>query len=1312
MFLKSLSLKGFKSFADPAVLEFEPGVTVVVGPNGSGKSNVVDAVAWVLGAQGPRTVRSAKMEDVIFMGTANRAALGRAEVALTIDNSSGRLPTDLAEITITRTLFRSGDSEYSINGTPCRLLDIQELLSDTGVGRQQHVIISQGHLGAILEARPEDRRSVIEEAAGVLKFRRRRERSERRLAATEDNLERLFDLVREVKRQIRPLERQAAAARSFGGLTEELRAVRLYVAGTELRSLDARGTDALAAKAAQAGTESTLRSALVELDADSERTAGELSLSREGDLTASLGRTEGLVERARGLGGVLRERQRSISRALDAAADADVVSTLEAEGARLAEELAEAETQAVDLDAERAPLDAREAAVVAELEAHQAARGMGADLRDAEEAVTVARGQLASLEHALERDRRSLDQLSARLASTERRSAQLEGEDHELGERLAETEQARHQLQARVAAAENAHQLASGRLEAAEDALRQAEGEMARSVARADALERTLDEARGAAGAEMLAGVDGVVGTLLDLVEVDAGWEEAFEAAAGASVAAMVVSGSDAARSALTRLRQGGATGAVLALSGLEGGLPTANRAPEGTETVRAHVRPRAGRESFAGLEHLLDTLLADACCARGGWSEAIDLALSRPDLVVVTREGDRFSSSGWRVRASGGVVTGALVEEARARADLATEAAGQAAEARTSAQAEVQRTRDEATDARRAADRNEVAYQTARAARTRVANDRAPLASELEEVARNRVELDERIARDMARVAELTVEIPDLEQARNRQQEKAAAIREVGRQIESRLVAIRAERNEFEVRLAGVTERRRVLNQRLVEVERRLTGHVEERLAAAERRRRLEADALAVERLLVVVTEAQSTVETSLQELRAGHRRQLEAVRAGGERLETLRKERFAREQEITAAQQKLQQIEMDLVEISIRREAVVEALRREQGSGPEEALAAPEPELPEGVQAESRMVQLEAELAALGPVNPLALEELNELNERHQFLEAQVEDVRKARRELHQVIRTLDEEIMTVFDQAFADVNDHFSALVSSLFPGGTGRLSLTDPENLLNTGVEVEVRPAGRNVRRLSLLSGGERSLVALAFLFAVFRSRPSPFYLMDEVEAALDDVNLMRFLGLVDEFRGEAQLIIVSHQKRTMEAADALYGVTMAPGGSSKVVSQKVARRLPGSDEADPSTAGVDPTEKVPAERIPGHEPVPGLFDDTGDPPLSGVVSSHASPTEPSSSVATTPEPAKSALNLGGLTMMPPPLEIPSLDPVDFPVLPVQPEPAVAGEGTGPADDWSTTQDWADIGSADEDWAELEISDPVRPEGTEL
>ena len=721
MFLKSLSLKGFKSFADPAVLEFEPGITVVVGPNGSGKSNVVDAVAWVLGAQGPRTVRSAKMEDVIFVGTANRPALGRAEVSLTIDNSAGKLATDLAEITITRTLFRSGDSEYSINGTPCRLLDIQELLSDTGVGRQQHVIISQGNLDAILEARPEDRRAVIEEAAGVLKYRRRRERSERRLASTEENLERLFDLVREVKRQIRPLERQAAAARSYTGLADELRSVRLHLAGAELTALDGRLSSGTAAQAELRTAEEQLRGSLSELDADSERTADEMSAQRESDLATALGRAQGMVERARGLSGVLRERQRSLAQALDAAADADVVSTLEAEGARLAEELESTASEATALAPEQEAVASLEAAAAAELEAHLDAWGDGALLRQADEAVTVAQGTLASIEHAVERDRRALDQMRARLATTERRSALVEGEDHELGERLAETEQSRHQLQAAVAETEAAHVAATRRFESAEESARQAEQELARSVARADALERALDEARGAAGAELLAGVEGVVGTLLDVVEVDTGWEEAFEAAAGASIAAVVVSGSQPAKAALSRLRQGGATGAVLALTdGAAGATSTGGDGPDvpaGTESIRRHVRPRRGGRYLPGLEAVLDTLLAGSFCALGGWSDAIDLALARPDLVVVTREGDRFSSTGWRVRSGGGVVTAAVVEEARDRSEVAAVAASEAAGERTMAQATVESTRAAAAEAVRVDDRNEVEHQTARAA-------------------------------------------------------------------------------------------------------------------------------------------------------------------------------------------------------------------------------------------------------------------------------------------------------------------------------------------------------------------------------------------------------------------------------------------------------------------------------------------------------------------------------------------------------------------------------------------------------------------
>src|SRR6266480_3263717 len=366
MFLKSLTLKGFKSFAETTTLEFEPRVTVVVGPNGSGKSNIVDAVAWVLGAQAPSAIRSSKMDDVIFAGTSKRTALGRAEVSLTIDNSSGMLPIDFTEVTITRTLFRTGESEYAINGAPCRLLDIQEMLSDSGVGRQQHVIVSQGQLDSVLQSRPEDRRAVIEEAAGVLKYRRRKEKAERRLAATESNLLRLQDLLREVRRQLRPLERQADAARRHGEVAGELAALRLHLAGREVASFQARAEASTSSRGVLAAEEARLRANLTALDTDvlrAEAALGATDLSGLGEL---VGRAEALRERARGLRALVAERRRSLERDRSAFVDHTLVAALEAEPARVAGELAAAEAEAGELAPESGRLSAAEGELGAE----------------------------------------------------------------------------------------------------------------------------------------------------------------------------------------------------------------------------------------------------------------------------------------------------------------------------------------------------------------------------------------------------------------------------------------------------------------------------------------------------------------------------------------------------------------------------------------------------------------------------------------------------------------------------------------------------------------------------------------------------------------------------------------------------------------------------------------------------------------------------------------------------------------------------------------------------------------------------------
>ncbi len=1160
MFLRSLAVKGFKSFADPTVLEFEPGVTVVVGPNGSGKSNVVDAVTWVLGAQGPRLLRSATMADVIFAGSSTRPPLGRAEVSLTIDNSSGKLPIAMAEVTITRTLFRSGESEYAINGALCRLLDIQELLSDTGVGRQQHMIIGQGHLETVLNARPEDRRAIIEDAAAVRKHRQRRERAERRLATTQENLERLGDLVREVRRQIRPLERQATAARSHASLAAQLAELRQHLAGVELAELAERGRLCTGGLQGLRTEEEMLGHRLAELDREAGAAAAELASRREEDLAGALGQVGALLERARGMAQVLSERRGALSVSLDAAADVNVVSTLETDAARLAAELAGADEAGHAAEPELEVLGRAEAQLTADEQLHKAEWAEQSDVSAAEEALKVTRARIEVLRRTGERAQAGLRSLERRIAALGAHQVEVTEMADRLEAAATELTAGGTELQVLARGAEERAQVAARDAEAAEGALAVADQARHRSAARAEALERALQELQGSGGREVLSGGEGVVGALVELVEIDPGYEAAFEAAVGAAMAAVVVQGADAARNALGRLRQHGTAGAVLPAAGGPPGPQGPADLPGGAESLRPRIRARSHAD--APLEAVLDAVLA-AVVVVERWERAVDLALDHPDLVVVTAEGDRFARSGWRARSSRRLVTVSAVEEAEATAALAAAEAEAAAGALARTRADLEAARAEALGATRRLDRHMAESAAASAERSRVDRDRSRLASELEDVNRTHTEVAESAAAEAAVLAECEASAPGLEAALARANEQAAAARAARGAFESRRAELAEARQHVELRAAELAERRRVLAERLAEVERRLAGHGEEREAAAQRRLRLEADVTAVDRLGGVVAACRARLEAVQVDLSSDYHRHLEAVRAGGERLETLQAERASVETRLTEVRDRTRAFDLEAAQVEVRTEALTELVGQQFGLSAAEVMGVPCPELPAGVSAAEHAEAMAAKLARMGPINPLALEELSALEERHRGLETQTDDVRSARRELQEVVRDLDREIAETFAAAVADVNEHFSTLAATLFPGGTGRLVLTEPEDLLNTGVDIEIRPAGRTVRRVSLLSGGERSLSALAFLFAVFRSRPSPFYLMDEVEAALDDVNLHRFLDMVHEFRDEAQLIMVSHQKRTMEAADALYGVTMAPGGSSQVVSQRVA-----------------------------------------------------------------------------------------------------------------------------------------------------
>lgn len=1194
MFLKALTIKGFKSFADKTTLEFEPGVTVVIGPNGSGKSNVVDSVAWVLGAQGARALRGGKMDDVIFAGTSQRSALGRAEVGLTIDNTSRLLPIEFSEVTITRTLFRTGESEYQINGTPCRLLDIQELLSDSGIGRTQHVIVGQGQLDTVLNARPEDRRAIIEEAAGILKYRKRKEKAERRLDSTETTLMRLNDLAREVRRQLRPLERQADAARRHDGLADELRSIRLHLVGRELDSQRSRLERSRQQRSEFTTHENQLRGRLHGLDAQVTEAEQALSLPGEDDVADVLARVEALRERGRGLQALVAERVRGIDRDLDAAADEGVVETLVADASAARAELVEVAAEHESLFEVRAELErAESAAQIAEtllgtMQSRDGQSPLERELHEAESAVEEAGAAARAAEQvgvalASRADAIAADEPAIRieLEEVEKKLSQVAPEREELveQERLVDALKSAFDSDSAVAIEDTpvgqSKRVSEENVERWTKAVHAAQELASRWRSRAETLAHALADMQNSNGAERIGSVAGVVGPLIDHLQIDDGMEIAVAAALGDALEAVVVDGRDPARAAIERLKDGDAQALLVVISDHAKAQELSLGVPSGCRSLLDFVRA-PGRP---GINEVLASILANVVLVDGGWMSALDVALADSRFVAVTRDGDRFGGGRvWRAGAPGrGAVTPAAVHDANSHADeaeasleianaelstsrVALDTARHAEAAFSSAlrarKVEVDRASQEVIGRRRAFDRSTAALDERQASLVRRLADSAERGADLPAL---RVEADEAAtlannALDEAR--DRLVRVRHAEVAMNAQTSERRAEYDSARHLATSL------RRDFDVRSASIEQRRNGLTRRLEEIERRLALRPDEEAAANRRRANLTSKKSRIEIIGVSLGERMETANELTDRLRDERRRQSEAARAAGGRLEGLRAERADTERRFTELRERHNRVEIEETECKIRLEQAVETVRREFDCEPEVAIATPAPESVAGLDLAQRARDLEREVRLLGPINPLALAEYESLVERSEFLAQQLDDVKNSRRELHRVIQSVNSEISAIFKEAFDDVSADFSELFSLLFPGGSGRITLSAPDNLLDSGVDIEARPSGKTPRRLSLLSGGERSLAALAYLFAVFRARPSPFYILDEVEAALDDVNLQRFLSLVEEFRKDAQLLIVSHQKRTMEAADILYGVSMPPGGSSRVVSQRV------------------------------------------------------------------------------------------------------------------------------------------------------
>ncbi|MEU7213442.1 chromosome segregation protein SMC [Streptomyces sp. NPDC044989] len=1186
MHLKALTLRGFKSFASATTLRFEPGITCVVGPNGSGKSNVVDALSWVMGEQGAKSLRGGKMEDVIFAGTTGRPPLGRAEVSLTIDNSDGALPIEYAEVTITRIMFRNGGSEYQINGDTCRLLDIQELLSDSGIGREMHVIVGQGQLDSVLHADPMGRRAFIEEAAGVLKHRKRKEKALRKLDAMQANLARVQDLTDELRRQLKPLGRQAAVARRAAVIQADLRDARLRLLADDLvrmrEALQAEIADEAALKERKETAEQELGRAL-RREADLEDEVRRLTprLQRAQQTWYELSQ---LAERVRGTISLADARVKSATSAPPEERRGRDPEELEREAARVREQEAEleaaleaAEHALEDTVAHRADLE-RELAVE-ERRLKDAARAI-ADRREGlarlSGQVGAARSRAASAQAEIERLAEARDASRERAAAAQEEYETLRAEVDGLDADDQELAERHDTAKLRLAEAETA-------LGTAREAATAAERERAATQARHEALALGLRRKDGTGA--LLAAKDrltGLLGPAAGLLTVTPGHEAALATAFGTAADALAVTSPAAAADAIRLLRKQDAGRAALLLAGAPDAVPDETRDTRADGLPYAADLVQGPAELMPAVRRLLRGIVVVATL-----EDAEDLVYARPGLTAVTAEGDLLGAH----FAQGGSAGAPSLLEVQASVDQAAaeleelgvrceELAG-AQETAVARRRECAALVEELGERRRAADREKssVAQQLGR-----LAGQARGAAGEAERSAAAAARAQEALDKALMEVEELAERLAVAEEMPVEEEPDTAA--------RDRLAAdgANARQTEMEARLQVRTHEERVkgLAGRADSLDRAARAEREARARAEQRRARLRHEAAVAEAVATGARQLLAHVEVSLT--RADEERTLaEAAKA-------------RREQELTAARTAGRDLkaELDKLTDSVHRGEVLGAEKRlrieqletkaleelgvepaglaaEYGphqevppSPPAEGEVLPEdPDHPRNrprpfvrAEQEKRLKAAERAYQQLGKVNPLALEEFAALEERHQFLSEQLEDLKKTRADLLQVVKEVDERVEQVFTEAFRDTAREFEGVFGRLFPGGEGRLILTDPDNMLTTGVDVEARPPGKKVKRLSLLSGGERSLTAVAMLVSIFKARPSPFYVMDEVEAALDDTNLQRLIRIMQELQEASQLIVITHQKRTMEVADALYGVSMQGDGVSKVISQRL------------------------------------------------------------------------------------------------------------------------------------------------------
>ena len=1168
-----MTLKGFKSFASPTTLKFEPGITCVVGPNGSGKSNVVDALSWVMGEQGAKSLRGGKMEDVIFAGTSGRAPLGRAEVSVTIDNTDGALPIDFTEVTISRTLFRNGQSDYQINGESARLLDIQELLSDSGIGREMHVIVGQGQLDAILTANPEERRGFIEEAAGILKHRKRKEKALRKLESMQGNMSRVQDLTSELRRQLRPLGKQAEVARKAAVIQADVRDAKLRLLADDLISFKSTLTSEVADETALRERRSEveqeldrLRNREVELDRQAATEGPQLVAAQDNyyNLTAQR-------EKLRGTQNLASERARFLAEEADEARSTGRdPEALEAEARTLRNEELVLQNS---VDKSRSELNAASTTLI-ELEGR---------LKIEEDRVSATQRAIADYREGTARQEGHIKSLQSRIDSSNSEIARLERALSEASTRVDEAKREFARLESEVAGLDAGELGLDAEFEKAKAALNQsrthveklneelarAEKDKGAAEAKVDALRQaTLHKDGSGALLTNSRGIE-VRGSVASLITVEPGWERAVSAALGSLANALVVHDATHAISALTFLKSESAgTAELLFIDGVDS---QESAAPiSGASALLSKV-------SSSTLNSVLSRLLANFVAAES-LADAEQIIRNNPSVIAVTRDGDLVG----RGRASGGSISRSSLIEITSMIEKSEIELQKHAH-------DCDRIRFEISSAENRMRSDQSIYDQSLAKLNESDAAMAGLAEQIAAAGQN-------VRSSSAEVDRLAKSINELRDAlRADESELVIAQNEFGKSEEPRepdmtalenlhanVATSRAVEVEARLGLRTLEERVAAIAQRASDLENSARNERESASKYIARREARARGAITAQSIADAAYEALIQIESSISRANAERERleisrsnrdgEILAIRATVRELTTELDQLTSsvHRDEIARAEQRLR---IEQLELKAMEEFGVDSATLTSEYGPDKDVPTfvedDEGNLSQGEfipyvreQQEKRLAAAERSLALLGKINPLALEEYSSLEERLKYLAEQLEDLKKSKKDLLDIIKEVDDRVQEIFEEAFRDTAREFEKIFARLFPGGEGRLILTDPSDMLNSGVDVEARPPGKRIKRLSLLSGGERSLTAVALLVAIFKARPSPFYVMDEVEAALDDTNLGRLLGVLEELRQASQLIIITHQKRTMEIGDALYGVTMRGDGVSEVISQRL------------------------------------------------------------------------------------------------------------------------------------------------------